>query len=289
MTSEERVMDYVPNSTGRLRKVLLCPPTHFSFQPINEITRGVLARGESADLAAVAREHGELVDAYRSAGVEVVLAEPEPDLPYMVYARDFGTCLAEGVLIGSFREPVRQGEDLAYERRVRELGLPVIGRISRGAFEGGDFWFLDEATIAQGVVARTTWDGVDDARQILAPLGYTVMGVQLPSKNLHLDMAFNIVAPGIAVAATEQLPEWFLRHLKKRRFEIVDVPSEGVFKHHCNIQALGDGRVLTFAGNVAVNGRLKALGLEVITPEITQLLKGGGGPHCMTFPLQRDR
>ena len=38
-----------------------------------------------------------------------------------------------------------------------------------------------------------------------------------------------------------------------------------------------------------VNQRLGALGLEVITPEITQILKGGGGPHCMTFPLLRDR
>ncbi len=281
-------MDHVPNSTGRLRKVLLCPPTYFSLQPINEITRGVLARGEAADLAAVAREHAELLDAYRSAGVEVVLAAPQPDLPYMVYARDFGACLAEGVLLGSFREPVRQGEELAYEKEVCDLGLPVIGRITRGAFEGGDFWFLDEATVVQGVVARTTWEGVANAREVLEPRGYTVTGVQLPSKNLHLDMAFNIVAPGVAVAATEQLPESFVRHLKKRRFELVEVPSEGVFKHHCNIQALGDGKVLTFAGNTAVNERLKALGLEVITPEITQLLKGGGGPHCMTFPLSRD-
>ena len=281
-------MDYVPNSTGRLRKVLLCPPTYFSFQPINEITKGVLARGEAADLAAMAREHAELVDAYRSAGVEVVLAEPQPDLPYMVYARDFGACLAEGVLIGSFKEPVRQGEELIYERKVRELGLPVIGSITRGAFEGGDFWFLDEATAVQGVVARTTWDGVAAARELLEPLGYTVTGVQLASKNLHLDMAFNIVAPQVAVAATEQLPEAFLRQLQKRRFELIEVPSEGVFAHHCNIQALGDGRVLTFAGNTAVNERLKALGLEVVAPEITQLLKGGGGPHCMTFPLLRD-
>ena len=29
---------FVPNSTGRLRKVLLCPPAYSSFLPINEIT-----------------------------------------------------------------------------------------------------------------------------------------------------------------------------------------------------------------------------------------------------------
>ena len=281
-------MPNVANSTGRLRRVLLCPPTYFSFQPINEITRKVLAQGEAPDLAAILREHTELILAYRSAGVEVEVAQPAEGLPYMVYARDFGACLAEGVLIGSFREPVRQGEEVLYEKKLRELGVPVIGKITRGAFEGGDFWFLDDATVVQGVVARTTWDGVAAAAEILEPLGYTVRGVQLASKNLHLDMAFNIVAPGVAVCATKEMPEYFLKMLAKRRFELIDVPSEGVFKHHCNIQCLGDGKVLTFAGNTRVNKHLRALGLEVVAPEITQLLKGGGGPHCMTFPLQRD-
>ena len=171
---------------------------------------------------------------------------------------------------------------------LRHLGLPVIGHVTRGAFEGGDFWFLDDATVVQGVVARTTWDGVRSAAAVLEPLGYTVTGVQLASRNLHLDMAFNIVAPGLAVCATEQMPGCFLRMLRKRRFELIDVPSEGVFKHHCNVQCLGDGRVLSFAGNTAVNARCKALGLEVLAPEITHILKGGGGPHCMTFPLLRD-
>lgn len=279
---------FVPNSTGRLRKVLLCAPDYFSFQPINEITKGVLAKGETADLAAFKREHGDLIQAYRENGVEVELIDSVDGLDYMVYARDFGACLAEGAIIGSFREPIRQDEELHYERKLRELGVPIIGKVTRGAFEGGDFWMLDEATVVHGVVARTNWEGLRNAAEILEPLGYNVRGIQLSSQNLHLDMAFNIVAPGVAVCAVEQMPDFFLRMLKKRKFELIEVPSSGVFKHHCNIQCLGDGRVLTFAGNTKVNEKLKALGLEVITPEITQILKGGGGPHCMTFPLLRD-
>lgn len=278
----------VPNATGRLRKVLLCQPKYFHFQPINEITKGVLAKGETADLEAFKREHNELVQAYQENGVEVEFVDPIDGLDYMVYARDFGACLAEGAIIGSFREPIRQDEELYYERRLRELGVPIIGKVTRGAFEGGDFWMLDEATVVHGVVARTNWEGLRNAAEILEPLGYTVRGIQLSSQNLHLDMAFNIVAPGVAVCAVEQMPDFFLRMLKKRKFELIEVPSEGVFKHHCNIQAIGDGRVITFAGNTKVNEKLRALGLEVITPEITEILKGGGGPHCMTFPLLRD-
>ena len=45
---------------------LLCPPTYFSLQPINEITRDVLAAGETVDLAALAGEHEDLIVAYRT-------------------------------------------------------------------------------------------------------------------------------------------------------------------------------------------------------------------------------
>ena len=32
---------------------------------------------------------------------------------------------------------------------------------------------------------------------------------------------------------------------------------------------------------------MRALGLETIELDITEILKGGGGLHCMTFPLER--
>ena len=102
------------------------------------------------------------------------------------------------------------------------------------------------------------------------------------------EITHGVLANCVADRATEQMPEVFLKMLKKRRFELIEVPGEGVFKHGCNLQCLGDGRVLTFAGNAAVNARLEALGPEVITPGLTQILKGGDGPHCLTFPLLRD-
>ncbi len=280
-------MAFVKDSWSKLERVLLCSPDYFSFQPINVITRKVMERGEEARLDLFKEEHKGFIKAYESAGVKVELIEPDPDLPYMVYARDFGACLAEGAIIGNFRETVRQGEEVLYEKKLRELGVPIIGKITRGTLEGGDFWFLDESTIVWGVVARSSFEGVENAQEILGPLGYHVIPVQSPSRNLHLDMCFNIVAERIAVAAVDALPEWFIRMLGKRHFDIIKVPQEGVFKHYCNIQALGEGRVLTFEANKDVNKALKERGLEVITCPLVEILKGGGGPHCMTFPLKR--
>lgn len=94
-------------------------------------------------------------------------------------------------------------------------------------------------------------------------------------------------AKKIAVVCKEALPKWFIRMLEKRGFTLINVPQEGVFKHHCNLQNIGNNKVISFKNNVEVNRQMKELGLEVIEINLEEILKGGGGPHCMTFPLER--
>lgn len=279
---------YVKNATNRLKKVLLCPPTYFTFQPINVITEDWLEKGEKANTEACLREHAEFVQAYRENGVEVVLMDPDPNLTYEVFARDFGICVAEGFVMGKFREPVRHGETEAYEAKMRELGVPCIARCTSGAFEGGDFWMLDEHTLAHGVVARTDLDGFKNVQRQMWEYGYTMVPIFCKRENLHLDMCFNIVGEKVAVVCKEALPYEFLNLLERRHFTLIDVPQSGVFRHHCNLQALGDDRVLTFKNNKEVNAQMKALGLKTVEIDLIEILKGGGGPHCMTFPLERE-
>lgn len=33
---------------------------------------------------------------------------------------------------------------------------------------------------------------------------------------------------------------------------------------------------------------MRAYGLKVIEVDLKEILKGGGGPHCMSFPLERE-
>ena len=146
---------------------------------------------------------------------------------------------------------------------------------------------MDDYTIVHGVIARTDKAGFDNVRQQIKEYGYTMTAINCHSRNLHLDMCFNLVADRLAVVCSEALPESFLAMLKKRKFELIDVSQEGVFRHYCNIQCLGSDRVISFKNNADVNSRLKTLGINVIEVEIEEILKAGGGPHCMTFPLLR--
>lgn len=278
---------FVSNATNELKKVLVCSPKYYVFNGINEITKSWMEKGETEQNDLMVKEWNDLLQAYRDYGVEVVEMDADPSMQVQTFARDFGACVKEGAIIGKFRHPARQAETAAYEAKLKEHGVPVIARCNAGCFEGGDFWMLDEHTLAFGLVDRTDKAGVDNLREQLAKFGYTVVGVSCPPANLHLDMVFNIVAEKVCIAATRELPYDFIQMLKRRDFTIIDVPSELVFKHGCNVQALGNNKVLAIKNNKSVNDKMREAGVEVIEVDLCQILKAGGGPHCMTFPMIR--
>lgn len=279
---------YVSNATNVLKKVIVCSPAYYVFNAINEITKNWMEKGETEHNELMVKEWHALVDCYRANNIEVVEMTPDKHMQVQTFARDFGACVREGAIIGRFRHPARQPETAAYEAKLQELGVPIIARCNAGCFEGGDFWMLDEHTLAFGLVDRSDEAGVENLQEQLAKFGYTVVGVPCPPANLHLDMVFNIVAEKVCLAAVHELPYNFIQMLKRRHFTIIPVASEEVFKHGCNVQALGNNRVLAIKNNKAVNDKMKVLGLDVIEIDLVQILKAGGGPHCMTFPIMRE-
>ena len=279
---------FVPNATNVLKKVLVCSPKYYVFNAINEITKSWMEKGETEQNDRMVSEWNELIQAYEENGVEVAQMTPDKNMQVETFARDFGGCVKEGAIIGHFRHPARQVETEAYEAKLKELGVPIIARCNAGCFEGGDIWMIDEHTIAFGMVDRTDKAGVDNLREQLAKYGYTVVGVPCPPYNLHLDMVFNIVAERTCIAAVDELPYEFIQMLKRRKFEIIPVESELVFKHGCNVEALGNGKVIAIKNNKSVNDKMRALGLDVIDVDFCQVLKAGGGPHCLTFPIKRE-
>ncbi|MDG3141757.1 arginine deiminase family protein [Streptococcus suis] len=278
---------YVSNATNELKKVIVCSPKYYKFNAINEITKAWMEKGETEQNELMVQEWQTLIDAYKANGVEVVEMEPQKEMEVQTFARDFGAMIKEGAIIGKFRHPARQVETAAYEAKLKELGVPIVARCNAGCFEGGDFWMIDEHTLAFGLVDRTDEAGVANLREQLQKFGYTVVGVPIAPEHLHLDMCFNIIAPKVCLASKSVLPYWFIRMLERRDFTIIDVPEELIEKHGCNVQALGNNKVLGIKNNVSVNDAMEKAGVEVIKLPLEQILKAGGGPHCMTYPVER--
>ena len=278
---------FVESATGVLKKVLLSRPDYIELAPIDKISIDWIHKGITLDRQLAIAEHESFIEMYRSNGVEVEIIEPVKGLSSMIYARDFGFNLKEGYVLGRFKEEIRQPETEKYAEKLRELGIPMIARCTEGYIEGGDFWQLAEKTLAIGSLQRSDAKGIENLRGQLKKYGYKIIEVEAKEEYLHLDMIFNIVGEKTAVAYWDGLPEHFKEYLNENGFDIIQIEEEGVFKHFCNLQALGNNRVISLRANTQVNGKLREKGFEVFELDCLEILKAGGGPHCMTFPLER--
>ncbi|GAI44623.1 unnamed protein product, partial [marine sediment metagenome] len=134
-----------------------------------------------------------------------------------------------------------------------------------------------------------TWEGIKEAEKILEPFDIKIIPIHFEAKWNHLDMIFSVVAPKTVMLCPEALPDDFLKYLRQERYEIITISGDAVFAGTINLLALGNEKVLSFKENKLGNEKLRAVGLEVYDPHLSQFLMGGSGPHCLSFELIRDK
>ena len=275
---------FVKNSTGKLKQVLMSYPQYLSIEPINVISK--YFKDHQLDKKKIDEEFNLLVQTYQNLGIEVFFLLPSETYPDSVFARDFGACLKDGYILGRFKHEYRKNERKAYEKKMQELNIPQLFKIHEGYFEGGDFFFLDDKTIVIGLLERTNQIGYQEIKKHFKNQ-YEVIFVESDPEFLHLDMCFNLIDEHLALICKDAFDISFLQELQKRKIELIEVSKEDIFRHGLNVQALGDKKVLALKKNHDINLQIKQKGYEVIELDITEILKCGGGIHCMTFPLKR--
>lgn len=275
---------FVKNSTGKLKQVLMSYPQYLSIEPINVISKHF--KDHQLDKKKIDEEFNLLVQTYHNLGIEVFFLSPSETYPDSVFARDFGACLKDGYILGRFKHEYRKNERKAYEKKMQELNIPQLFKVHEGYFEGGDFSFLDDKTIVIGLLERTNQIGYQEIKEHFKNQ-YEVLFVESDPEFLHLDMCFNLIDEHLALICKDAFDISFLQELQKRNIELIEVSKEDIFRHGLNVQALGDKKVLALKKNHDINLQIKQKGYEVIELDITEILKCGGGIHCMTFPLKR--
>ena len=89
----------VDSEYGRLLDVLLCPPDHFRWLPTSAISRATIDSGLVFSHDDAVRQHAEMVSVYEQAGVNVHFLEPDPALPYQVFARDSSINVSDAPIV----------------------------------------------------------------------------------------------------------------------------------------------------------------------------------------------
>lgn len=280
----------VDSEYGVLRDVLLCPPVNFRWLRTSVISKGTLDSGRSFEPILAQAQHAEMVAAYEQAGVRVHLLEPDPALPYQVFARDSSVGAPEGAIVTQPAQSWRRGEYAPVLRFLEVAGVPVAGLISAGSLEGGDAIIVEPGRLLIGNGEERTERAA--ARQLAGwfeEWGWEVRIEPIPSHFVHIDVLVSVLAPKLAAVCVEAASTGLVRWLREAGFELLEVSVAEAFSLGVNAISLGDDRVLSAHRARKLNAQLKSRGIEVLEPDLEMFTLGGGGAHCLAQALRRDR
>ena len=212
-----------------------------------------------------------------------------------IYCRDASIATNYGVIICNMGKASRTEEPHAQKRVFENENIHVLGSIdSPGTLEGGDVVWLDENTLAVGHTYRTNGEGILQLRSLLYPYNIDVLVVELPHYKgpgdvFHLMSVFSPVDKDLAVVYSPLLPVGFRNELIRRRFELIEVPDDEFDSMGCNVLAIAPRKCIMVEGNPITRNALEKAGCEVFTYIGNEIsVKGGGGPTCLTRPINRS-
>jgi N-dimethylarginine dimethylaminohydrolase len=240
-------------------------------------------------------QHARLRELLADAGAEVVTGstrvEGDPDAIYAydpVLMTEAGAILLRPGKEGRLREPGAYAQDL------EAAGIPIVGALTEPASaEGGDMFWLDEATLLVGRGYRTDDEGIRQLRALLEPSGASIEVFDLPhfhgpDECLHLMSFISPLDADLAVVYLPMLPVRLVQLLRERGVAFVEAPDEEFDSMGPNVLALGPRVGLAVDGNPETRRRMEAAGVDVRVFEGSEISrKGDGGPTCLTRPLDR--
>lgn len=299
---------------GRLRRVLMHSPgceldlvdakSHKKY-----LYRDVVFRDKFR------REHGRFVDVLREQGIEVLLLDDilkddertqslMRQCPNLVYTRDIVSVTRAGSIVMRMKSKVRAKEPEIAELALNKLGVPMLMDVSRpGVMEGGDLVYMSDEVLVIGVGDRTNSAAL---KQLLGHMKEsnleTVVAVPLPRWAVHLDGLLMFLDRDLCIMHKQSLTRksTLIESNRKRRridlvdyfagkgFQFIEVTDYERYMRATNLVAIGPRKAVGYAGIDRVKRLLIESGVDLIEIDGSELIRGGGGPRCMTAPILRD-
>lgn len=280
----------VSSECGRLHAVLLRRPGP-ELDAIEDFDAVQMRAGLDPDLAR--RQHDALAAAYRACGVEVYYVERgRIDKPNSMFVRDLMLMTPEGAIVTRPASTVRAGEERLVAEALARAGVPILMTVhGGGTFEGADVAWVDRdlCFLAEGL--RTNEEGANQVERMLREIGVRdVVRVGLPYGAMHLDGLLSLVDRDLAVVWPRRTPFKVVQTLRARGFRFIEVEDEAETQAclPMNGVAVAPGEIVVPAGGTTMLARYAEAGVVCHVVDVGELIKAGGGIHCMTGFLKRD-
>jgi len=260
------------------RHYLMCPPAHFA---VTYAINPWMDPSVPVDPALAMTQWATLRDTYLQLGHRVDLLDPIPGLPDMVYAANGATVVGGRVLGARFRHAERAAEADAHLAWFRAAGFPTVEAqlVNEGE---GDLLAVGDVVLA-GTGFRT-----DPAAHVeaAAALGRPLVSLELVDpRYYHLDTAIAV----LDAATIAWLPAAFTpaaqEVLRTRYPDAIEASAADAAV--LGLNAVSDGRhVVLPAAATELAGQLADRGFVPVPVDLSELLKGGGGPKCCTLEVR---
>jgi N-dimethylarginine dimethylaminohydrolase len=275
---------------GRLYAVLLKRPG-LELSMVEDCDQMLMR--ENIDLALAQAQHDSLAQAYEENGVAVYYVEGSRlDKPNAYFCRDLMLMTPEGAIIARLASCTRAGEERYVAEALGRLGVPILMTVHGvGTFEAADVSWVnkDLCFLAEGL--RTNRAGADQVESMLREIGTKkIVRVQLPYGVMHLDCVLNFLDRDLAAIWPRRTPYAVWQTLRDYGFKFVEVEDDEDVEdsQSMNFVALEPGKILLPKGSKRLKERYEEAGVTCIEVDISELVKGEGGIHCMTAFLRRD-
>ncbi len=249
------------------------------------------------------QEHAAIQTALESVGVDVIKVDAPENCQDGVYTANWGLCRGNKVVLSSLPNK-RKNEEPYAERVLRDLGKEIIKPPYHFSGQGdalpcGNLLFI-------GSNYRT------DPRMhefIAEALGYEVIGLQtIPKKGwfglgrpttnkvtgwpdsffYDIDLALAVLSPSLIAWCPKAFLPASRKKIQNLNIEKIEVSIEEATKGFaCNLVSTGE-TVIMSAHAPRLKADIEAVGLKTITPEVTELGKGGGYIRCTTLTLENN-
>ena len=227
-----------------------------------------------------AAQHAEYERALAGAGFEIVRLPDLPQDPDAVFVEDTALLLGKHAVITRPGTPSRKDEVHSTARGLEPHF--TIHHLASGTLDGGDVLRID-GTLYVGQSSRTDSAGTKGLEEVVAPLGYRVVPVEL-GRCLHLKTAVTYAGrDGSGCLTVLVNPDWVDPALFEGTEALAVASGE---PQAANVVRAGD-RLVMAAGTPNTAARLRERGFDVVIVDLSELQKAEAGGTCMSLIGER--
>lgn len=230
---------------------------------------------EPIDVERAVAQHRVYCEILADLGVRVVVLPAEPDLPDAVFVEDTTVALDEVAVVTLPGAASRRPEVISMAETLRRF-RPVEYMLGPGTVDGGDVMHIGR-TLYVGRTARSTDEGIEDLRRLVAPHGYRVEPVEVDGC-LHMKSGCAYLGRNAVLANRQWVDVSAFGDA-----EIVDVAESEPWA--ANTLTIGDTVLLAscFPGTRAI---VERRGFTVRPADISEFQKAEGGLSCLSVLLR---